>query len=60
AIGGITLDNLDAVLAAGARRVAVGAAITASDNPEAAARAFGDRLRQAWTSESDAIPPYFG
>lgn len=59
AIGGITLDDLDEVLDAGARRVAVGRAITAADDPEAAARAFGDRLRAAWASGSDAIPEAF-
>lgn len=37
AIGGITADNLDEVLDAGARRVAVGRAITEADDPEAAA-----------------------
>ncbi len=47
AIGGITLDNLGRVLDAGARRVAVGRAITAADDPAAAARSFGDRLRAA-------------
>lgn len=56
AIGGITEENLDEVLEAGARRVAVGRAITAADDPEAAARTFGDRLRAAWVSDSDAIP----
>ncbi|MFT4294778.1 MAG: thiamine phosphate synthase [Micropruina sp.] len=56
AIGGITLDNLDRVLDAGARRVAVGRAITAAGDPARAARMFGDRLRAAWASASDLIP----
>lgn len=45
AIGGITLDNLAQVLAAGVRRVAVGAAVTVAADPEAAAKAFADQLR---------------
>ena len=44
AIGGITLDNLDEVLEAGARRVAVSAAIVRAERPRVAARAFRDRL----------------
>ena len=47
AIGGIELDNLDEVLAAGARRVAVGAAITRADRPRDAAKAFLERLDDA-------------
>ena len=38
AIGGITAENLDEVLAAGFRRIAVGGAITAAADPAAAAR----------------------
>jgi thiamine-phosphate pyrophosphorylase len=44
AIGGITLDNLDAVLAAGATRVAVVSAILAAPDVAAAARQFRARL----------------
>jgi thiamine-phosphate pyrophosphorylase len=45
AIGGIEdLDRLDEVIALGARRVVVVRAITNADDPEAAARAFADRL----------------
>jgi thiamine-phosphate pyrophosphorylase len=44
AIGGIDLDNLDEVLAAGARRVVVVRAITEADDPRAAAAAFARRL----------------
>jgi thiamine-phosphate pyrophosphorylase len=46
AIGGITLDLLDDVLAAGASRVVVVRAITEADDPSVAARAFTRRLRQ--------------
>jgi thiamine-phosphate pyrophosphorylase len=45
AIGGIDLDNLDQVLAAGARRVVVVRAITEAQDPGAAATAFSQRLR---------------
>lgn len=38
AIGGIGLDNVDQVVAAGARRIAVSAAICTTDDPRAAAR----------------------
>ena len=44
AIGGIDLDNLDQVLAAGARRIVVVRAITEADDPRAAAAAFARRL----------------
>jgi thiamine-phosphate pyrophosphorylase len=40
AIGGITLENLPEVLATGFTRVAVGAAITAADDPATATRSF--------------------
>ncbi|SDT77989.1 thiamine-phosphate diphosphorylase [Streptomyces sp. TLI_053] len=45
AIGGIDLGNLDEVLAAGARRVVVVRAITAAEDPGAAAAEFARRLR---------------
>ena len=45
AIGGIDLDNLDEVLAAGATRVVVVRVITEADDPGAAARAVAARLR---------------
>ena len=44
AIGGIDLDNLDQVLAAGATRVVVVRALTAAADPRAAAEAFRARL----------------
>src|ERR1700733_13889007 len=45
AIGGISLGRLEEVLAAGATRVVVVRAITEADDPAAAARSFGRRLR---------------
>lgn len=44
AIGGITLERLDAVAALGITRVAVASAVTGAADPAAAARAFLDRL----------------
>ncbi len=44
AIGGIDLDNLDEVLAAGATRVVVVRALTEAADPRAAAEAFKARL----------------
>lgn len=44
AIGGIDLDNLDQVLAAGATRVVVVRALTEATDPRAAAAAFKARL----------------
>jgi thiamine-phosphate pyrophosphorylase len=46
AIGGITLNNLEAILAAGARRVAVSGAICQSEEPQAMAAAFRRLLDQ--------------
>jgi thiamine-phosphate pyrophosphorylase len=46
AIGGISLENLDEVLAAGATRVVVVRAITEAADPAAATRAFAARLRR--------------
>ena len=45
AIGGIDLDNLDEVLARGARRVVVVRAITEANDPAAATAALAQRLR---------------
>jgi thiamine-phosphate pyrophosphorylase len=47
AIGGIDVSRLDEVIAAGARRVVVVRAITAADDPTAAARLLKDALRAA-------------
>jgi thiamine-phosphate pyrophosphorylase len=47
AIGGISPDRLDEVLAAGATRVVVVRAITEADDPAAAARELARRLSQA-------------
>ena len=44
AIGGIDLSRLDEVLAAGARRIVVVRAITAAEDPKAAAEALKSRL----------------
>ncbi|NIP86733.1 MAG: thiamine phosphate synthase [Planctomycetales bacterium] len=44
AIGGITLQRLEAVLAAGICRVAVGAGVTAAEDPAQAARQFVAQL----------------
>ncbi len=46
AIGGIDLDNLDQVLAAGATRVVVVRALTEAADPRATAEAFAARLRR--------------
>lgn len=45
ASGGITLDNLDSVLATGVDGVALISAILNAPDPEAAARSFKERLR---------------
>ncbi|MFJ8474811.1 thiamine phosphate synthase [Kitasatospora sp. NPDC094011] len=45
AIGGIDLGNLDEVLAAGARRIVVVRAITAAEDPRAAAAELARRVR---------------
>ena len=47
AIGGITLDRLDPLLAADCRRIAVSSAVVAADDPEAATRALEDRLQDS-------------
>lgn len=46
AIGGITLDRLDAIAACGLRRVAVASAVTAAADPAAAARDLIARLER--------------
>ncbi len=47
ALGGITLENLPQVLAAGARRVAVSAAVCRADDPRVAAAELARRLHAA-------------
>lgn len=49
AIGGIAFDNLDEVLATGFTRIAVGAAVSGSANPEETVRKFLARLAAAST-----------
>ncbi|GIW93033.1 MAG: thiamine-phosphate synthase [Pirellulaceae bacterium] len=50
AIGGITLENLDKVLATGMRRIAVSHAVWNAPDPAAAVRAFLERLPPLPTS----------
>ncbi len=47
AIAGITLDNLDEVLATGVRRIAVSSAVLSTDDIRSTTRAFADRLSRA-------------
>ena len=47
AIGGITLDNLDSVLATGIRRVAIASAIWQAEHPSKVATQFAERLSRA-------------
>ncbi|GAA1437567.1 thiamine phosphate synthase [Microlunatus lacustris] len=54
AVGGITADTLDAVLDAGARRVCVGSAVTAADDPQDAAARLARPLAQAWQADPAA------
>ena len=53
AVGGITLDNLDEVLSAGAVRIAVASAVTRADDPQAAAAEFVGRVRGHWKSRPE-------
>ena len=55
AIGGVDLLSLPAVLAAGARRVAVVRALTEADDPAAAARRLSEALRRGpWPLQDQA------
>ena len=56
AIGGISLDRLDDVLAAGASRVVVVRAITEAGDPGAAAAEFASRLRSKSVATGSAEP----
>lgn len=60
AVGGITIGNVDEVLAAGARRIAVGRAITAAPDAGEAARVLKDRLREAWNDDPGMEHVVFG
>jgi thiamine-phosphate pyrophosphorylase len=51
AIGGISMDNLDDVIAAGARRVCVVRAITQASDPQDAAHRLSRKLRAAWQAD---------
>jgi thiamine-phosphate pyrophosphorylase len=51
AIGGISMDNISDVIAAGARRVCVVRAITQASDPQAAADQLSSRLRTAWKAD---------
>ncbi|GAA2100917.1 thiamine phosphate synthase [Microlunatus panaciterrae] len=51
AIGGVNADNLDDVLAAGAKRICVVRPITEASDPAAAAAALKARLREAWNAD---------
>ena len=51
AIGGISLDNIDAVIEAGARRVCVVRAITQASDPQDAAHQLRRKLQAAWKAE---------
>jgi thiamine-phosphate pyrophosphorylase len=51
AIGGISMDNIDDVINAGARRVCVVRAITQASDPQDAADRLSRRLRAAWKAD---------
>ena len=51
AIGGISSDNIDDVIEAGARRVCVVRAITQASDPQEAAQRLSGRLRAAWKAD---------
>ena len=51
AIGGISMDNLDDMINAGARRVCVVRAITQASDPQEAADRLSRRLRSAWKAD---------
>jgi thiamine-phosphate pyrophosphorylase len=51
AIGGISLDNIDDVIEAGARRVCVVRAITQASDPQEAALRLSGKLRAAWKAD---------
>lgn len=51
AIGGITVDNLDEAITAGARRICVVRPLTEASDPRAAATALKQRLAAAWRDD---------
>jgi thiamine-phosphate pyrophosphorylase len=51
AIGGITMDNIDHVIEAGARRACVVRAITQASDPQHAAQRLSSRLHAAWKAD---------
>jgi thiamine-phosphate pyrophosphorylase len=53
AIGGISSNNIDDVIEAGARRVVVVRAITQASDPERAARELRDKLQAAWRADPE-------
>ena len=52
AIGGINFENIDKVLAAGAKTVAVSAAVNKTDNPKAMCRALKDKILRMRQTDS--------
>ena len=60
AVGGVTAENLDEVLDAGARRVAVSRAITDAADPAAAAADLKGRLVRAWKDDPGMDQVVFG
>lgn len=60
AVGGITADNLDEVLAAGARRICVVRALTQAADPRAAAGVLKQRLAAAWRADPGMQAYTFG
>ena len=54
AAGGVTLDTLEAVLEAGARRVCVATAVGSASDPQRVAELFSQRLRAAWRDDPGA------
>lgn len=60
AVGGVTLENLDDVLAVGARRIAVSRAITAAEDPVEATTTLKSRLVKAWNDDPGMEKVLFG
>lgn len=55
AVGGITADKVEEVVAAGAAGVAVISAITKADDPKAAAEELSKALAEAWAKRSEPV-----